>query len=155
MPAYFIKNCTCSFDHSTQPEGFASIIGIENKFFLTNCPTTPTGEFVAEFPQPLFENYAYVLWENGAKTMADPFQGQVTLSEETDKRNRRVITYTEDQLAIRLEIFRWIAVNLFVPDKEQITGNTAATITHLAEIALISKDTDMRQYIIDNLYYDL
>ena len=63
--------------------------------------------------------------------------------------------YTAEQLAQRLEIWRWIAINLFVPDRERIIGDSGATNQYLSEIALISTDTDMRQYIIDNLYYDI
>jgi hypothetical protein len=155
MPTYWVKNSTGTFDHSIQPEGFGAFASRENKFFLTESPTPPVGEFVVEFPQELFDDYPMADWPDGKKPVGDPFNGKVAYGAEVDKRGRRVIIYTQEQLAQRLEIWRWIAVNLFVPDKERLSGNTEATTKHLADIALISTDTDMRQYIIDNLYYDI
>lgn len=155
MPIYWVKNSTGSFDHSIQPEGFNPIGSRENKFFLVESPTPPTGEFVVEFPASIYENYGMANWPDGKKPVGDPFNGAVAFGDEVDKRGRRVIIYTAEQLIQRKELWQWIAVNLYIPDKERLTGNTAATTTHLEEIALISTDTDMRQYIIDNLYYDI
>ena len=155
MPIYWVKNSTGTFDHSVQPEGFSVVGSRENKFFLCESTNTPTGEFVAEFPAELYDNYDIANWPNGKKPVGDPFNGKVAFGEEVDKRGRRVIMYTAEQLAQRLEIWRWIAINLFVPDRERIIGDSGATNQYLSEIALISTDTDMRQYIIDNLYYDI
>ena len=155
MPIYWVKNSTGSFDHSDQPEGFNPIGSRENKFFLCESTANPTGEFVAEFPAELYDNYDIANWPDGKKPCGDPFNGKVAFGEEVDKRGRRVIMYTAEQLVQRFELWKWIAVNLYVPDKERLTGDTEATSTHLADIALISTDTDMRQYIIDNLYYDI
>ena len=155
MPLYWVKNSTGTFDHSIQPDGFTAITSRENKFFLTESPTPPVGEFVVEFPADLYENYPMAQWPNGKKPVGDPFNGKVAFGDEVDARGRRVILYTPEQLIQRREVWQWIAVNLFVPDKERLTGDTAATTTHLAEISNISTDIDMRQYIIDNLYYDI
>jgi len=155
MPTYWIKNSTGTFDHEAQPEGFAVFASRENKFFLAESSTPPTGEFVVEFPDSIYANYAMANWPDGKKPCGDPFNGAVEYVGEVDKRGRRAILYTAEQLVQRKELWQWIAVNLYVPDKERLTGDTAATTKHLEEIALISTDTDMRQYIIDNLYYDI
>ena len=155
MPIYWVKNSAGSFDHSDQPAGFNPIGSRENKFFLVESPTTPAGEFVVEFPNNIYENYGMANWPDGKKPCGDPFNGKVAYGDEVDKRGRRVIIYTAEQIIQRKELWQWIAVNLFIPDKERLTGDTAATTRHLSEIALISTDIDMRQYIIDNLYYDI
>ena len=155
MPIYWVKNSSGTFDHETQPAGFDAFTSRENKFFLTSCPIPPTGEFVVEFPREMFDTYPMANWPDGKKPVGDPFNGTVAYGDEVDKRGRRVIIYTVEQLEQRKELWRWIAVNLFIPDKERITGDTEATTRHLAEIALISTDTDMRQYVIDNLHYDI
>ena len=155
MPLYWIKNSDSEFDHATQPEGFCPLTSRENKFFLVESPTIPVGEFIVEFPPELYENYALLSWKNNKKVYGDPFNGKVAYSDVIDARNRRAIRYTQEQLDQRRDIWKWIAVNLFVPDRERITGDSATTTKCLTEIDLISTDTDMCQYIVDNLYYDI
>jgi hypothetical protein len=135
-----------------QPDGFVSITAIENRFFVCDCPTAPTGDFVVEFPEIYRGCNELYLFDNGKRTLGIADEN-IQLSEEVDYKNRRAIMYTTEQLALRLDMIKWIALNVFVPDKQRMLG--ADTTTTVQDIEGFTDDKLLKRYVAENLYYDL
>jgi hypothetical protein len=150
MAQWIVKNRLANFD--SQPAGFNAVSALENRFFVCECPTQPTGDFVVAFPEQYYGCDELYLFDNGKRTLgiADT---RIQLSEELDYKRRRAIMYTAEQLALRLDMIKWIALNVFVPDKQRMLGaDTASTVQ---EIEAFTDDKLLRRYVAENLYYDL
>jgi hypothetical protein len=150
MAQWILKNRSGQFDD--QPEGFNPISALENRFFICECPTQPTGDFVVACPEQYQGCDELYLFDNGKRTLgiADT---RIQLSEELDYKYRRAIMYTSEQLALRLDMIKWIALNVFVPDKQRMLGADSAAIVQ--DIEAFTSDKMLRRYVADNLYYDL
>jgi len=156
MAFYIIKNRTGTFVPGTQPDGFKAILGIENRLFIAECSSAPTGEFVVIFPPEQYALLVFYHYAGNKKLPFDPFNGEVQFDDVIDKKGRRRIMYTDAQLADRLDMFKWMMLNVYLPDKARITQMTQADVDRVTvEINALPDDTAAQQYLITNLYYDL
>ena len=159
MAQWLIKHQNGNFDFDQQPAGFKVVVSFENKFWLCDCAEMPNGEVVIEFNkyQDIKPNwFLYYGLPNGKKTIVDVFAGNVKLSEILDNRNRRAIMYSDEQLSMRLDIMKWLSLNVWIPDKQRVLGlDDAAVETLRSEVEALSDDISAKAYIQSNLYYDL
>lgn len=157
MKKWFVKKWNGTFEEGSQPQGFSAITSIENRLFLCECPTKPDGVFVVEFPEeaqpPQWEYYTY---ENGKKLWYDPWNGSVPFEEEVDYKNRRRVMYTSEQLAIRINLIKWIAINCWIPDRARIYNISLEGMNQqISEVLEINDESAITAYVKENLYYDL
>ena len=139
-----------------QPEGFKVITAIENSFWRCYCPERPNAPFVVEFPAEQEEQYWYYIWPSGKKLLADPFNGRVQASEEKDSKGRRIYTYTQEQSDKRLALIRWLVINVWVPDKQRLNNLDNETVKkYIDDINTFNNDVAAKEYVVNNLYYDL
>lgn len=156
MALYIVKNTSGTFAPGTQPDGFKAILGIENRLFITECPTIPNGEFVVEFPQEIFDQLPYYHYASNKKLPFDPFNGNVAFEDVIDKKGRQRILYNEAQFATRLSILKWMMLNVYLPDKARMQSMTQVEIdAAIAEINALPDDITAKSYLITNLYHDL
>ena len=139
-----------------QPEGFKVITAIENSFWRCYCPERPNAPFVVEFPAEQEEQYWYYIWPSGKKLLADPFNGRVQASEEKDSKGRRIYTYTQEQSDKRLALIRWLVINVWAPDKQRLNNLDNETVQkYIDDINTFNNDVAAKEYVVNNLYYDL
>jgi hypothetical protein len=156
MAYYIVKNRTGTFEPGTQPDGFAAVLGMENRLFIVECPVVPNGEFVAVFPDTMYQQRAFYLYGSNKKMPFDPFNGEVIFEDVVDKKNRRRIMYTDAQLALRLDMFKWMMLNVYLPDKARMQSMSQTDVdTAIAEINALPDDIAAQTYLTTNLYYDL
>lgn len=156
MPIFIVKSQSGNFDSTVKPEGFRGISALENRFFICESPTKPEGKFVVEFPDEEYAKINHYLFKNGKKVWLDVFDGKVNLSEDVDRKNRRVIQYTEDQMKVRLSIIVWIMLNVFLPDKARLMNLSEVEIQKYKNDIISLSDGELaRQYLETNFYYDL
>ena len=156
MKQWVLKNSSGIFDHSlSQPEGFLVIDSIENSFFIAECPTTPNGDFVVEFPEQYHGNLEFHVFPNG-KRLLGLTNTSIPLTEDVDKKNRRAIIYTEDQLNFRIGLIKWIALNIWIPDKKRMMNLSDSAVQQLIlDVQGLNDDLLLKEYIKNTLYYDL
>ena len=156
MTTWIVKNTAGAFDFTTQPEGFKTVMGIENRFFICECPTEPLGEIAVEFPIDHPEWYLIYTFTNGKRVLNGTFGGLIELSEDLDRKFRRAIIYTSEQLSLRLQVIQWLALNVWIPDKQRMLQLEASEVALLqAGIQACISDVEAKQFVVDNLYYDL
>jgi hypothetical protein len=156
MALYIVKNTSGTFAPDTQPDGFRAILGIENRLFITECPTPPNGELVVEFPQEIYDQLPYYHYAGNKKLPFDPFNGAVTFEDVIDKKGRQRILYTDAQFALRLSIMKWMMINVYLADKARMQSMTQAEVdTATAEINALPDDITAKSYLATNLYHDL
>ena len=64
--------------------------------------------------------------------------------------------YTDEQLALRLEMTRWIALNVFLPDKKRMLNISDEEVARTTqELESFSDDRLLRDYVKENLFYNL
>jgi hypothetical protein len=156
MPHYLVKCPSGTFHADEQPEGFKALGAMENRFFMCECPTPPNGDFVVEMPDEQAQNQILYLFKNGKPLLWDPFSGAVQFSDERDAKGRKTIIYSQAQLDAQLAFMKWIALNVWIPDKQRIYGMSDEVINE--QIAKVNALTDpelARVFIVKNLYYDL
>jgi hypothetical protein len=154
MTYWLVKDKMGNFEN--QPEGFKVINAIENSFWRCECPTKPTAPFVVEFPNEQEEQLWYYIWPSGKKLLSDPFGGRVHASEETDNKGRRVYTYTQEQMDMRLALIKWLVINVWAPDKQRLKNlDAAVTQQYINDINAFNNDVAAKEYVVNNLYYDL
>jgi hypothetical protein len=156
MAQWILKNSSGIFDHGlTQPTDFQLIDAIENSFFVARCPTQPNGDFVVEFPEQFHDCLEFFWFPNGKKTLGLTNK-TIALSTDVDSKNRRAIMYTADQMDFRISLIKWIALNVWIPDKKRMQNLDDSTVQQLIlGIEGLDDDRLLKQYITDNLYYDL
>lgn len=151
---WLVKHKTGNFEN--QPEGFKAITAIENSFWRCVCPVEPNAEFYVEFGPVQEEQYWFYIWQSGKKLLADPFGGRVHASEEKDSKNRRTYTYTQEQMDMRLALIKWLVINVWVPDRKRIENLTDEQAQkYIDDINTFNNDVDAKEYVVNNLYYDL
>lgn len=156
MATWIVKNTQGAFDFSEQPEGFRTVMGIENRFFICECPTQPVGEIVLEFPIVYPDWHIIYIYTNGKRVLNGTFDGPIELSEDLDRKNRRAIIYTSEQLSLRLQVIQWLALNVWIPDKQRMLQLEPSEVAALqAGIQACVSDVEAKQYVTDNLYYNL
>lgn len=158
MPYYIVKNESGNFDIAAQPSGFNVLGGgaLENRFFICECPSTPTFEFVVPFPDEEYAKHVYYQHPNGRKLGFDPFKGTVEFGVEVDNKNRRAIIYSQTQLQIQLSFMKWLALNVWIPDKKRMYGIPDDIVqTYIDSVHALGNSEDARTYIRKNLYYNL
>lgn len=150
---WVVKSHLGQFDG--QPEGFRPIHAIENRFFVCECPTMPNGDFVVEYPE-IFDNCSELyMFPNGKRTLGI-VDKRIQLSDDMDKKYRRTIMYTDEQIAFRTEIIKWIALNVFLPDKKRMLNiNDDEVLRITQDIENITDDRLLKDYVKENLYYNL
>jgi hypothetical protein len=154
MALWIVKHKTGNFEN--QPDGFKVITALENSFWRCECPSRPISEFVVEFPPEQEAQYLYYKWPSGKKLLADPFGGNVEASEGTDSKKRRTYTYNQTQLDMRLALIKWLAINVWIPDRQRMQSLDANTVQQYNNnINSFNNDVDAKDYIVNNLYYDL
>ena len=53
-------------------------------------------------------------------------------------------------------MFRWVAVNAYVPDVERMGLVSPERVTELQQrLESLNTDDEIKQFIVNNLYYDL
>lgn len=156
MPQYIVKNQSGTFDVTAEPAGFRVISALENRLFICESPTVPSGEFVVEFPEEQQAQFLYYPFPNGKKLWFDPFVGKVAFGTEIDNKNRRAISYSPEQLSARLAIMKWLMLNVWIPDKARMYGIVDDIVAdYIAAAAALTDDNTARTYIDKNLYYNL
>lgn len=157
MPYYVVKNQEGTFHAGSQPDGFATAHGaIENRLFICVCPTVPNGEFVVEIPNEQLDNFRFYPYSNGKKLPFDIWNGEVKFGEEVDNKRRRVIMYTDEQLAKRLSIQKWLMLNVWIPDKARMYNIDQNIVDgYIAAVDALQDDEAARIHIIKNLHYNL
>lgn len=150
---WVVKNQQGQFED--QPEGFWCDYAIENRFFVCQCPTRPHGDFVVEFPEK-YQGYSELYqFHNGKRTLGI-VDTRIKLSSEADAKGRKTIEYTPEQIALRHELIKWIAANVFLPDKLRMKNlGDDHRDKILSEIEAITDDRDLKDYVKENLYYNL
>jgi hypothetical protein len=156
MTQWVLKNSSGIFNHVLpQPDGFTLIDAIENSFYIAECPTTPNGDFVVELPEQFNNNLEFYIFPNGKKLLGLTNK-TIELSETVDKKNRRSIIYTQDQLDFRISLMKWLALNVWIPDKKRMKNLDDSTVQQLiSDIQEFTDDLLLKKYINLNLYYDL
>jgi hypothetical protein len=156
MAQWLLKNSSGIFDHAmSQPDDFKLIGSAENSFFLAECSTQPDGDFVVEFPQQFWGCFEFYWFPNGKKTLGLTNK-TIALSAEVDSKSRRAIMYTAEQIDFRISMIRWIALNVWIPDKTRMLNLDNSTVQRLiSDINGLTDDVSLKQYITTNLYYDL
>ena len=153
MAQWIVKNKLGQFDG--QPDGFNAIHALENRFFVCECPSEPTGDFVIPCPEQYHGRDEIYLFSNGKRTLG-LLDSSIQLSEEVDSKNRRAIMYTEEQVLFRLDMIKWIALNVFIPDKQRMQGLAGADVEVLVQaVESFTSDKLLKNYVAENLYYDL
>jgi hypothetical protein len=156
MAYYIVKNRTGTFEPDSQPDGFTAMLGMENRTFIVSCPVQPASEFVVEFPPENHALLAFYLYGGNKKMPFDPFNGEVAFEDVIDKKGRRRIMYTDAQYADRLAMFKWMMLNVYLPDKARMQSLSQADVdTAIAEINALPDDIAAQTYLTTNLYYDL
>jgi hypothetical protein len=156
MAYYIVKNRTGTFEPGTQPDGFVAILGIENRLFIVECPVMPISEFVTPLPDVIYQQRAFYHYAGNKKMPFDPFNGAVAFEDVIDKKGRRRIMYTDAQLALRLDMFKWMMLNVYLPDKARMQSMSQVDVdTAIAEINALPDDITAQTYLTTNLYYDL
>ena len=156
MTIYIVKSQDGNFDMSEQFEGFKVISALENRMFICESPLMPVSEFAIEFPPEEYAKMLFYPFPNGKKLWFDPFDGQVVFGDEVDSKRRRAIQYTDEQLAIRLSIIKWLMLNVWVPDKKRMYDiPDEITDSYIAKINALTDDVAARTYLEKNLYYNL
>jgi hypothetical protein len=154
MAYWIVKDKMGNFEN--QPDGFKVITAIENSFWRCECPSEPIALFVVEFPAEQEEQYWYYIWPSGKKLLADPFEGRVHVSEEKDSKGRRTYTYTQEQMDMRLALIKWLVINVWAPDKQRLENLDNATVQqYIDDINAFNNDVEAKEYVVNNLYYDL
>lgn len=150
---WVVKSPLGQFDG--QPEGFRTLYAIENRFFVCECSVKPMGDFVVEFPEK-YQGYSELYqFPHGKRTLGivDP---RIQLSGEADAKGRKTIEYTPEQIALRHELIKWIATNVFLPDKLRMKNlGDDHRDKILSEMEAIADDRDLKDYVKENLYYNL
>ena len=68
----------------------------------------------------------------------------------------RIVYDTGYQLSIRAAMFRWVAVNAYVPDVERMGLVSPERVTELQQrLESLNTDDEIKQFTVNNLYYDL
>lgn len=156
MSIYIVKSQDSNFDMVEQPEGFKVISALENRMFICESPSLPLSEFVIEFPAEEYAKMLFYPFANGKRLWFDPFEGQVTFGEDVDSKRRRAVQYTDEQLAIRLSILKWLMLNIWVPDKKRMYDIPNNMVDeYITKINEFSNDVEARTYLEKNLYYNL
>lgn len=150
---WVVKNHWGQFDG--QPEGFEICYAIENRFFICECPTRPNGDFVVAYPEA-YKGYSELYqFQNGKRTLGLT-DTRIQLSDTFDNKARRSIIYTDEQIALRHEIIKWIALNVFLPDKQRMMNIDSGEVDRITqEIETITDDRLLKDYVKENLYYNL
>jgi len=156
MKQWILKNSSGIFDHDvSQPDGFLTIDCIENSFFIAECPVEPNGDFVVEFPTEYHNNLEYHIFPNGKKVLGLTNK-EINLSKDVDSKRRRAIMYTEDQMNFRISLIKWLALNVWIPDKKRMKNLDDSVVQQMIlDITGLNDDMLLKKYISDNLYYDL
>lgn len=153
MSQWIVKNKLGQFDG--QPDGFNAVHALENRFFVCECPSEPVGDFVIACPDQYRGRGEMYLFGNGKKTLG-LIDSSIKLSEQVDNKNRRVIMYTEEQVLFRLGMIRWIALNVFIPDRQRMQGLSSNDVEALVQaVESFTSDKLLKDYVAENLYYDL
>jgi hypothetical protein len=141
-----------------QPQGFKTHFSIENQFFVCDCPVRPDSDFVVEFPEKFHgigAQYIY-LFNNGKRAfiyLGEEYE--IALSQDGDHKGRKAMQYTPAQLEFRLELIKWIALNVFLPDKQRMLNIDQAEVERfINEVQAINDDRLLKDYVKDNLYYN-
>ncbi len=156
MPQWIVKNITGTFAPGTQPDGFKALLGIQNRFFVCECPVQPNGDFVVEFPTEQQARFVMFQYSNNKKLPFDPFNGAVEFDAEVDAKGRRKIKYSSDQLAARLQIFKWFMLNVWIPDQQRMLGTPQeVSDRYVAQVNALTTDEEAQIYLQSTLYYNL
>jgi len=158
MTKWIVKHSTGNFDFSEQPADFKvePAGALENHFFICDCSSMPTGDYVIEFPVEQQDNFKYFPFDDGKKLWFDPFDGAVQFGEEVDHKNRRAIIYNAEQHAKRLAFMQWMLLNVWLPDKQRMFDIPQDTVAlYVNQINALDDSTVARTYIKKNFYYDL
>lgn len=150
---WVVKNHWGQFEG--QPEGFRVQYAIENRFFICECPTRPIGDFVVAYPDAYSGYLELYQFQNGKRTLG-LMDSRIQLSDTFDNKARRSIIYTYEQIALRHEIIKWIALNVFLPDKQRMMNISSTEVDRITqEIDNITDDRLLKDYVKENLYYNL
>ena len=153
MAQWIVKSRLGQFDG--QPNGFVAVSALENRFFVCECPTQPLGDFVVAYPEQYRGCEEMYLFGNGKRTLG-LLDDRIKLSEEVVSTNRRAIMYTDEQVLFRLGLIKWIAINVFIPDRQRLQGLSSADVEVLVQaVESFTSDKLLKDYVTENLYYDL
>lgn len=153
---WIVKSYRGQFDN--QPQDLRAQYAIENRFFVCDCADKPNGDFVIEFPEQfhgISTQFIY-LFQNGKRAFVHLTEEYgISLSEDADHKGRRAIQYTPQQIQFRLDLIKWIALNVFLPDKKRMLNIDQAEVERVTnEINSFSDDRLLKDYVRDNLYYN-
>jgi hypothetical protein len=156
MAQWILKNDSGIFNHhAPQPDGFKMIGSLENSFYIAECDSQPNGDFVVEFPEEFYHSMEFYIFPHG-KRLLGVNNTNIPLSEDVDKKNRRAIIYTDEHMIFRISLIKWLALNVWIPDKTRMLSLDDQTVSKLVQdIQDLNDDILLKRYIADNLYYDL
>lgn len=156
MKQYIVKNQSGTFDTTIQPEGFKVIGALENRLFICESSDSPIGEFVVEFLDEQQQQYMFYPYPDGKKLWFDPFECKVAFGNEIDNKNRRAIKYSNEQLDAKLNIMKWLMLNIWIPDKTRMYDIPLDVVNdYINQVIALTDTISARTYINKNLYYNL
>jgi hypothetical protein len=149
---YLVKNA------SEQDASITIIKKMENKMDIvevTDLTSLQNYDFSVALPDQIYANLFLYDFSNGKRFKTDIYMGKVTMTPTGDP-GRMVSTYSDQQLLDRLELHKWFALEVFIPDMVRLGKANTATKNRLTqEVQGINNDDAIRDYIIANLYYDI
>lgn len=128
----------------------------ENRFAICEAAELPTVDtFVVEIPADIADSMYLYDFPNGKRQRVPVMWDRIVLTG-PDETGRWKIAYSPEQLAARTELFRWFALNAFIPDMVRMDLATAEEAEAMvATLKSLNTDEEIKQFTVDNLYYDL
>ena len=149
-----IKNPGLTFHAHEWPEGLLAIRAVENKFFVCDHPTQLDGAI--PLPDELWEDFIFYDFKNGKKLWYDPFQGKVQFSADVDAKNRRETLYSPEQLSRRVEICKWLMLNVWLPEMSVVKRLSREAVHAIYEqVCALQGEEETFAFRNATFYYDL
>jgi hypothetical protein len=149
---YLVKNA------SEQDSSITIIKKMENKMAIaevTDLTSLHRYDFSVAIPEQIYANLFLYDFTSGKRFKTDIFMGKVKMTP-TGEPGRMVSAYSDQQLADRLALHKWFALEVFIADMYRM-GKMEKTVKDrlTQEVQDINNDDAIRAYIIANLYYDI
>lgn len=128
----------------------------ENKFAVVEADVQPQYDIAVEIPEDLYNHFYMYDHPQGKRHRAVILRPDLVNMIGPDSTGRWKIAYTDDQLSIRAAMFRWVAVNAYIPDMERMGLASPERVTELQQqLESLNTDDEIKQFTVNNLYYDL
>ena len=150
MTQYLIK---APNEHDTS---FKVVLWRENRFAVCEAEQPPVVDtFMVEIPADIADSMYLYDFPNGKRQRVPVMWDRIQLSG-PDETGRWKIAYTPEQLAARAALFKWFALNAFIPDMVRMDlATTEEAEASVAAINSLNTDEEIKQFTVANLYYDL